>query len=182
MNRPARVLLLALLLASAAVVPLGAAATATSGTQGSGTVRASVVYPGYGARVWRASGQIHRLSATTKPFRTFVRRQLDRMYRASGSDPACAQAPMVQVKEFRRRVAYISNEGVFPGGPGHAPERCASGGNYAFWVFRDGRWRAPYRLGGQDVMSCSTLRHWHIPRMSGATECYDGTSVVAYHP
>lgn len=90
-------------------------------------------------RGWRASGQLDRLSKTSPSFRHAVRGELDEMWHAIGSRPACKQATFVQVKEFRPRVAYLDNEGSASGGPGKAPARCAGGGNFQFFVKRDGR-------------------------------------------
>lgn len=175
-----------------AVLAAGLALVVTAG--GPGPARADdgpaergardwVTYAGDGVRVWRASGQLDRLSETSPAFRRFVAKQLNMMWREYvDADPACAQAPLVVVKEFRPRVAFISNQGTFPGGPGDAPDTCASGGAFHFYVKRDGEWRAPLVLGGQDVMRCRTLRNWDIPRMNGARVCWNGEDVVRYQP
>lgn len=142
-----------------------------------------VVYDGFGVRVRRHSGQIDRLSETPRAFRSFVRAQLDHMWVAyNDSAPECAQAPLVTVKEYRPRVAYISNQGTFPGGPGDAPDSCATGGAFHFYVKRDGDWRAPRSLGGQDVFPCRNLRRWSIPRMNGARQCWNGEEIVRWDP
>lgn len=159
---------------SSAVPDEAPAARSAAGTK--------VVYPGRGVQVWRASGQLGRLDDTSPAFRRAVRRHLQELWVALDRDPDCAQAPFVQVKEYRPRVAFISNAGTFSGGPGDAPEKCAGGGAYHFYVKRDGKWRHPFRLGGQDVMRCHTLRKWGIPRMSGAKVCWDGEDVVRYVP
>ena len=141
-----------------------------------------VVYKGHGVKVWRKSGQLDRLDDTSKAFRKLVRSELDRMWEEwAESDPDCAQAPLVVVKEYRRRVAFIANQGVFSGGPGDAPGSCASGGSYHFYVKRDGQWKAPDALGGQDIMRCSTVRRWEIPRMNGARTCLRGEEVVRWN-
>lgn len=142
-----------------------------------------VVYAGYGVQVWRASGQLDRLAETSPAFRRIVRRQLDFMWREyNHSAPACAQAPLVRVKEYRPRVAFISNQGTFPGGPGDAPDFCANGGAFRFYVKRDGEWRAPIALAGQDLYWCRDLRRWDIPRMSGSRQCWNGHDVVRWDP
>ncbi|MEZ0580877.1 hypothetical protein [Nocardioides sp. MH1] len=171
MIRPAARAALALAVPVLTVAALGAPASAA----------APVVYHGQGATVHRASGQVdHRLAETPRAFRSFVRTRLDQIWGWTDNDPACAQAPLVVVKEVRSKVAYISDEGSFPGGPGGAPDSCATGGNYHFFVKRDGAWKAPRALGGQDVMSCRTFRRWDIPRMSGAHQCWDGEDVVRW--
>ncbi|GAA3810223.1 hypothetical protein GCM10022242_11060 [Nocardioides panacisoli] len=142
-----------------------------------------VVYPGHGVDVWRASGQLHRLSETSLGFRRAIRASLDRTWGWSDDDPDCAQAPVATVKEYRARVAFVENLGMFSGGPGDAPEKCARGGAWQFFVKRNGHWIFPYRLGGQDVPGCRMLRHSRIPRMNGATECVNGKGeIVPYRP
>ena len=119
-------------------------------------------------------------SCITLPgFRRFVDRELNDLWGWADHKPACRNAPVVFVQEFRRgRVAFL-NEGIYAV-KGH-PE-CAGGGNWQFAVRRDGRWVSPRALGGQDVPSCHRLRTWDIPRMTGAEQCYDGTDVVSYVP
>jgi hypothetical protein len=142
-----------------------------------------VVYDGSGEEVWRQSGQLDRLHETPRSFRRFVSHQLDHMWREyTDRDPACTQASLVMVKEYRRRVAFIANQGTFAGGPGDAPDSCATGGAFRFYVKRDGHWRAPLQLGGQDVLACSVFRRWDIPRMSGAHQCFRGGEVVRWDP
>lgn len=147
-----------------------------------GSPAAKVVYSGRGIAVWRASGQMHRLSDTSRAFRRFVGLQHDEMWGYLDNDPDCAQAPLVTVKEYRRRVAFISNQGTFPGGPGDAPGRCAGGGAFRFYVKRDGTWRAPVAIGGHETLRCRTLQRWDIPRMNGAKRCWNGTDIVRYDP
>ncbi|WP_183101095.1 hypothetical protein [Nocardioides pelophilus] len=174
-----------LALVAALVASLPASPGAARGAGDAPTLRdeVRVVYDGFGVRVWRHSGQIDRLSDTPRAFRLLVRAQLDYMWVAyNDSAPACEQAPLVTVKEVRRRVAYISNQGTFPGGPGDAPDSCATGGAFHFYVKRDGDWIAPRALGGQDLFHCRTLRRWSIPRMVGARQCWNGEEVVRWDP
>lgn len=177
-TRPATRLALAAATLAALATTLAPGAPATASSSRS----SAVVYRGQGAVVHRASGQVdRRLADTPAAFRGFVRTRLDQIWGWTDNDPACAQAPLVIVKEVRAKVAFISDEGSFPGGPGSAPDSCATGGNYHFFVKRDGRWKAPRALGGQDVMGCGTLRRWDIPRMSGAHQCWDGHHVVRWN-
>lgn len=178
------VAVLALMAALVATLGPGTSSPAAAHPTGAeGVAAGKVVYDGSGVRVWRHSGQIDRLSETTTSFRLFVRAQLDYMWHEyTGSDEACAQAPLVVVKEFRRRVAYIDNQGTFGGGPGDAPDSCASGGAFRFYVKRDGDWLAPFALGGQEVLRCRVFRRWDIPRMNGARVCYDGDEIVSWNP
>lgn len=161
---------------------LGPAATgAAPSDAGRSAAATRVVYHGPGVVVHRASGQVGRLGETPTAFRGFVRNRLDTIWRDwVGGDADCAQAPLVIVKEVRAKVAYISDEGSFPGGPGDAPDKCATGGNYHFFVKRDGRWRAPRALGGQDVMRCGAFKRWDVPRMNGAHQCWNGHRVVRW--
>lgn len=149
----------------------------------SARVAASVVYPGSdGVSVRRASGQMDRLAETSRRFRRFVRRYQDRMWSALGHDPDCAQAPVVWVKEFRRRNAFLPNVATVAGGPSDVPERCQGSGGFHFFVKRDGRWQAPYALGGQETLRCKVLRRWKVPRMHGSRTCFNGHDIVRYNP
>ena len=170
-----------------AVVALGGPAGATApeaprATSAAGSP-ARIVWPGFGVEVYRASGQLHRLDRTTPAFQKLVRHQLDSMFRGYlGSDPDCAQAPLVVVKEFRRSgFAFISDEGTFTDGPGHPPAKCAGGGAARIYVRIDGHWRAPGALGTQEAYQCRVLRRFDVPRMSGTHSCYDRRGeLVAY--
>lgn len=173
---------LAVVLAILAVVLAAAGPPATAGGPDRVTAR-KVVYPGLGVRVWRASGQLDRLAKTSPGFRDAVTAALDRTWGWTQNDPDCAQAPVITVKEYRSRVAFASGLGSGSGGPGHAPEKCNRGATWQFFVKRDGRWKFPYRLGGQDTVSCRTLKHQRIPRMSGAKQCVNNKgNLVPYRP
>lgn len=168
----------------AATVPtigLVIAPATASGDASARQAASTVVYPGLGVRVWRASGQLGRLSQTSPGFRHLIAADLDRVWAQwLDRDPDCAQAPIIVVKEYRPRVAFANDLGASSGGPGNAPEKCARGGAYQFYVKRDGAWRAAF--GGQDIVSCRALRHWAIPRMSGAKRCWNGHEVVRWDP
>lgn len=118
---------------------------------------------------------MRRLAKTSPGFRSRVSRELDKMFHDYlESDPGCAQAPMIQLKEYRRAgFAYLTNVGTFPGGPGHAPERCAGGGAHAIYLRINGTWRAPTALGGQEAYRCRVLHRFNIPRMYGTQGCYN---------
>lgn len=176
-------LLAGLLLAATSTSPTHATPTPTTSlTSSTAPDPTKVVYPGHGTTVWRASGQLKKLDETAKSFRRTVHHRLTAMWRWLDEDPACKQAPMVTVKEFRDDVAFVSNAGTFPGGPGDAPDSCAGGGAFHFVVKVENGWRWPAEVGGQDVLRCKSLRAWDIPRMSGAKKCFDGKRVVRYRP
>lgn len=171
-------LLTAALLAALLTTLTAAAGPADAAPSGRATQK--IIYPGFGAHVWRASGQLDRLAKTSPGFRHLIRIELNRLWGWTDKDPDCTQAPLVVVKEWRRRVAFASDRGVFAGGPGDAPAKCAGGGAYQFYVKRDGHWRRAF--GGQDIPRCRQLRRWDIPRMHGATQCWNGSDVVKWDP
>ena len=162
--------------ALAAMTMIGIALAAPSAQAASRPT--AVVFGGDGLAV-RLNHHPAALNRTSPGFRRFVDRELNDLWGWADHKPACRNAPVVFVQEFRRgRVAFL-NEGIYAV-KGH-PE-CAGGGNWQFAVRRDGRWVSPRALGGQDVPSCHRLRTWDIPRMTGAEQCYDGTDVVSYVP
>lgn len=185
LRRPLAVLALLVLVLTGLAVTAGGSQAGVPARDRGAAHPARIVWPGYGVAVWRASGQLSRLARTSPGFRALVKRELDHMFHGYlDSDPACAQAPLVEVKEFRRSgFAFISDEGTFTNGPGHPPERCASGGAARIYVRVDGVWKAPVVLGAQEPFSCRVLRRWDVPRMSGTGRCYDAQGqLVPYRP
>lgn len=139
---------------------------------------ARTVYPGSGTTVYLGGGTA-ALAGTSTSFRRFVHRQLVHLWASDGKRSACRNAPEIVVGEYRHRVAFFADEGLFAD---HAPQRCASGGNWQFAVRRHGHWTAPRALGGQDTPSCATLRSYDIPRMTGAQTCVKHGKVRNYFP
>lgn len=139
-----------------------------------------VVFPGDGAKVWRASGDLRRLRGTSPDFRAFVKHRLDRLWHGYlESNPVCARSPLVSVQVWSRDgFARISNEGTFRHGRGTA--RCAGGGAEFVYAVRHGRWRAV--LGAQEPFGCDELRHFDVPDQVGGPSCFaaDG-ELVDYH-
>ncbi len=183
LSRYVRISMLLTVAAMSVALTLTGSTAASSEAQAAGReVAGKVVFPGLGVRVWRASGQLDRLARTSPGFRHAIRDDLDRVWGWSGNDPDCAQAPIAIVKEYRPRVAYVSDLGSFAGGPGSAPDKCAGGGAWQFVLKRDGHWKSPTRLGGQDTVECRNLRHFQIPRMHGSTRCWNGQQIVRWDP
>ena len=163
--------LLARLLGAALLCSLALLPGTSAGAAARPAAPAVVVYPGDGVEVWRASGDLRRLRATTPAFRAFVEKRLDRMWKGwLDADPACAHSPLVVVKTWTRDgFARIVNEGTFRHGPGTA--RCAGGGAQRIYAVRDGRWRAV--LGAQEPFACDDLRRYEVPDVVGGPECLD---------
>lgn len=115
------------------------------------------------------------LRRTTPAFRKAVHRELVRAWRQAGSRKECRDAPTVMVQEFRRSGFAFAGIGVY------GSAACAGGGYAQFFVLRDGRWRTPMALGGQEALPCATLERFGVPRMTGATTCWDESGEMVRH-
>jgi len=164
-------------LASVLIAGVGLTTTAAQATTPAPAAARKVVFHGDGVVV-KIGHDPRQLNRTSPSFRTFLHQELQELWGWDDKRPECESAPQVDVREYRKRVAFL-DEGVYAAP--HHPE-CAGGGNWQFAVRRDGRWISPRALGGQDVPGCHLLRKWDIPRMTGAKECYNAKSdaVVAY--
>lgn len=124
----------------------------------------TVTYAGHGRTVHL--GSVGRLTGTSSAFRTFVKRELTRLWREVGGTSACKSAPYVTVKRWRSD-GFAEISGIGNGSP------CPNGGYHAIWVVRNGVWRAPYVLGGQEALWCSDLRAYRVPNAISGGSCYN---------
>lgn len=114
-----------------------------------------------------------KLGDTPRSFRKAVRAELMTMWKHLGFKTSCRRASVVTIREFRRSGFAYSEMGT--------SAKCGGGGGTQFFVRRRGEWRTPSVLGGQESPTCSNLLRFHVPRMMGATECYNDHGIPVWY-
>jgi hypothetical protein len=159
-----------------------AASTGGSNAHSAATAKDTrlITYPGrFGVSVWRNEGDLKRLTGAPSDLKQFVRHRLDVLWGDVDRRPVCAHTPLIVVKRIRTDgFAKITDEGVFPHGPG--TNSCATGGHAAIFATVAGKWREV--LGTQEGYSCRDLRALGIPSsIAGHTCLTPGGHVKPYH-
>jgi hypothetical protein len=118
-----------------------------------------------------------RLPGAPAAFRTYVKKELHRVWALMGSYPNCKTSPEIFVHAIRTDGFALGGEITRPRG-----SHCDAGGGAAYiWAIRHGAWKAV--IGSQDYWPCDKLEKFAVPSELGINECYDGTDVVQYtHP
>ena len=130
-----------------------------------------MTYPGSGLQV--NLGEVGKLDETSPGFRRFVHDRLLRLWKFAGGSQQCRPAPTVIVKTWMSDGFARVGEGIY--------DPCPGGGYSQLYLVRNGKWRAPVALAGQEVRSCSLMRWFGIPRPVADRECYpDVGDVVKY--
>jgi hypothetical protein len=135
----------------------------------SGSSPRLVAYRGSSGHVWRDSGDLGKLKATSTSFRKFIAHELSRMWRLDGSKPACTHSQVIQVRRWRSDGFAVGYE-LWRAHDGDPTSCTVSEGDDSLFKKTKQGWR---KIAGSPsyVFDCTNINRYYVPAAVGGAAC-----------